>query len=189
MARDTTEVLLGPGYMFTAPDGEAMPTLVADEIASDDPGGNWEDVGYSEDGWNLVFDSTYEYFTPAEEVDPVNTIKTAQEVHFRGVAAQFSVENIKIAMGGGTITPDVGPPTRQTYTPPSTDGFEYISVLFRTTGPATGGLVRDIFIPRVISVSSVDIPHTKGANASSVGIDVRAVKKSGSDLFTINELT
>lgn len=189
MARDTQEVLLGPGYMYTAADGEAAPVFTGGEIEDSAPGGNWVDVGYSEDGWNLVFDITFEYFTPAEETDPIATIKSAQEVHFRGIAAQFSLENLKLAIGGGTIATVVGPPARQTYTPPGTDDFDFISVLFRTTGPTAGGLARDIYIPRVVSVSSLDITHTKGANPSSVAIDVRAIKKTGSPLFTVNELT
>lgn len=189
MARDTTEVLLGPGYMYTAPDGEAAPTFSGGETEATSPGGNWVDVGYSEDGWNLVFDISFEFFTPAEETDPIATLKASQEVHFRGVAAQFSMENLKLAMGGGTIA-TAATPDRKTYTPPATTDFDYFAMLFRTTGiSSSGGLARDIFIPRVVSVSSLDIPHTKGANPSAVALDIQAIKKTGSDLFTIVELT
>lgn len=188
MARSTAEVLLGPGYFYTAPYGEAFPTFAGGETISSAPGGGWVDIGYSEDGWNLVADLTFEYFTPAEEVDPIATIKMAQEVHFRGVAAQFSLENLQVAMGGGAIATDVGPPATQTYTPPATDAFDFLTVLFRTKAPGTGK-VRDIQVPRVISVSSLDIPHMKGSSPSSVAIDVRALKETGSDTFSVYEMT
>jgi hypothetical protein len=188
MARDAAEVLLGPGYMYVAPYGEAFPTFAGGETISSAPGGNWADVGYSEDGWNLVADVTFEYFTPAEEVDPIAAIKVAQEIHFRGIAEQFSFENLQLALGGGTITPDAGPPAIQTYTPPASDEFNYYAVLFRTKAPGTDK-VRDIQIPRLISVSSLDVPHTKGANPSALAIDVRALKESGVDVFTAVELT
>lgn len=188
MPRTTAEVLLGPGYFYTAPFGEAFPTFSAPDTVDTLPGGNWVDAGYSEDGWNLVADLTYEYFTPAEEIDPIAVIKMAQEIHFRGVAAQFSVENLQLALGGGTIASDAGPPTTQTYTPPASDEFDYWTVLFRTAAPGTGK-VRDIRIPKLISVSSLDIPHTKGASPSSIAIDVRAMKDAGVDVFSVYEMT
>jgi hypothetical protein len=188
MSRSTAEVLLGPGYFYFAPYGEAFPTFAVPDTVDTLPGGNWVDAGYSEDGWNLVADLTYEYFTPAEEIDPIATIKMAQEVHFRGIAAQFSLENLQFALGGGSIAADAGPPATQTYTPPASDEYDFNAVLFRTKAPGTGK-VRDIQIPRLISVSSLDIPHTKGASPSSVAIDVRALKESGVDVFSIYEMT
>ena len=187
MAKDTTQVLLGPGTFYVAAvvAGVAEPAPADPTVA---PGVDWEDIGYSTDGWNLVNDLTYEFFTPAEEVDPIATLKSAQECHFLGIAAQFSLDNLKIALGGGTITTDAGPPATQTYVPPSSTGYDRFSVLFRTAAPGTAK-IRDIYVPFVISMSSVDIPHTKGANPSVVAIDMRALKVTGDDLFTIVETT
>lgn len=187
MAKDTTEVLLGPGTMYIAPEGEAFPADPSTAVA-----GNWEDIGYSESGWNLVGDLTYEFFTPAEEVDPIVTLKTAQEIHVRGVAAQFSLENLAIALGGGTVSTDVGPPATKSYAPPASDVFDSFAVLFRTKAPESSpGATdtRDITISKAISVSSVDISHTKGATPSMVAVDLRALKKTGVDTFNIVETT
>lgn len=187
MARDTAEILLGPGEMYAAPVGEAAPVNPTTAVA-----GNWDDVGYSEDGWNLVFDLTYEFFTPAELSDPVATLKTAQEGHLRGVTAQGSLENLQLALGGGTIATDAGPPATKTYTAPGTTGYDSFSLLFRGNAPEiSAGVygVRDVYVPRAVSVSSVDMPSTKGANPSSIGLDFRFVKETGSDLFTITDTT
>ncbi len=187
MSRSTAEVLLGPGTFYTAPSGEAFP---ADPTIT--PGGNWTDPGYSDDGWNLVADLTYEFFTPAEEIDPIATIKMAQEIHVRGLVVQFTLDNLKLALGGGSIVTDAGPPEIQTYTPPASDAFAFIAALFRTKAPESSpGATdtRDVQIARVLSVSSLDIPHTKGANPSAVALDFRAIKESGSDIFEIVETT
>ncbi len=190
MARETTEVLMGPGYFYMAPFGEAAPSLGVSDVISTDPAGSWEDIGYSEDGWSLVADVTIEYFTPAEEVDPIAAIKTAQEVHMRGVAIQFSLDNLKLFMGGGDISTDAGPPAIQTFTPAASDAFDFYAVLFRTWAPGgANDKVRDIYIPRVLSVSSLDISHMKGASPSSLAVDVRALKSTGVDIFTIVEMT
>lgn len=169
--------------MYIAPDGTAAPTLTITDTVDTSPGGTYVDIGYSEDGWSWVYDATYSSWTPAELVDPLVFVKDGQEAHFRGVAAQFSLENIKTAVGGGTIVSAGG---ISTYTPPETTGFDYFTALFRTTAPS--GLARDIWIPRAISVSSADVPHTKGANPSLLGIDLQAVKVTGSPIFEIKEV-
>ena len=187
MAKNTAEVLLGVGTLYTAPEATAFP---ADPNTA--PIAPWEDIGYSEDGWNLVADLTYEYFTPAEEVDPIATLKAGQEAHIRGVAAQFSLENLKLALGGGTITTQVGPPATKTYTAPGTTAFDAFALLFRTRAPESSpGAIdyRDIQVPKAVSASSVDIPHQKGANPSVIAVDFRLLKRTGEDLFTVIETT
>lgn len=187
MAQSTAEVLLGPGRLHTADEGEAFPTDPSTAVA-----GTFEDIGYSEDGWNIVADVTYEFFTPAEEADPIATLKTEQEAHIRGVAAQFSLENLKLALGGGTISTAVGPPATKTYVAPASTGFDTFTLLFRTKAPESAPAAvdtRDTQVPKAVSASSVDIPHTKGANPSVVAVDFRILKKTGSDLFTIIETT
>lgn len=187
MARETASVLLGPGYFYTAPNPEAFPTLSASDTYDEDPGGNWADVGYSENGWNLVADVSFEFWTPAELVDPIAVIKNSQEIHIRGVAAQFTLETLQIALGGGSVVTAAGPPATKTFTPPESDEFDYFSALMRTRAPS--GFVRDTRVTRAISVSSVDIPHNKGANPSLVAVDMRAMKEGANPIFDIVEVT
>lgn len=200
MARVEEAVLIGTGYMYMAAwaAGAAepyTPIIGADTLVTD-PAGNWEDIGFSEEGWNLVAENEYGFWTPAELVDPIATVKDSQTLKFRGVAAQFSLENLKIALGGGTITIET-PGTLGTiaaihkYVPPASTNFEFFSVLFRV---ATEGVneesseqnVRDFYIPKVISMATVDVQHNKGANPSLLGIEVQAVKPSG-DIFEVYE--
>jgi hypothetical protein len=169
--------------------------LPADTVTSD-PAANWVDVGYSEDGWNFLAESEYGFWTPAELVDPTTTVKDSQTIRFRGVAAQFSLENLLIAMGGGTISIEsAGTPGTvaaiHKYVPPGTTSFEFFSVLFRveTEGTNEGSLesnVRDFYVPKCISVMSLDVPHTKGANPSLAAIELQAVKPAG-DIFEVVE--
>lgn len=110
--------------------------------------------------------------------------------------AQFSLENLQIALGGGTITQDsAGTPATtpglRHYDPPATAGFSYFSALFVTqknddNDSTSQACVRHTYIPLVVSVAEVEIPHTKGANPSLMGIELRAIKGSG-NLFRIDE--
>ena len=62
----------------------------------------WDQVGYSEDGWTLEVDKTFEDVMVAEELDPIKTLKSAQEVRLTGELAQASLTNFQVAMGGGS---------------------------------------------------------------------------------------
>ena len=142
MPRTEEAVHIGPGYMYvaawTAGVAEVYTEIIGADDVTTDPGGNWVDVGYSEDGWNLVAENDYGFWTPAELVDPIATVKNEQTLKFRGVAAQFSLENLKIALGGGTISIETAGTLGSAaaihkYGPPGSTAFEYFSVLFRVT--------------------------------------------------------
>lgn len=201
MARNANEVLLGPGYFYVAPatasTPEAAPTFDENFTLSTDPAGNWEDVGYSEDGWSIIGSNEFSFWTPAELVDPVATVKDSAEYALRGVMAQFSLENLQIALAGGTITVDSAgvadtTPGLRHYDPPGTAEFSYFSALFVTqknddNDTTSEPAVRMTYIPFVVSVAEVEIPHTKGANPSLMGVELRAIKRSGYNIFRIDE--
>src|SRR5882672_7475617 len=98
MARTTTEVLIGPGTLYLADVATAFP---ADPSAA--PAGAWADIGYSEDGWAFSVNRTIDPSAVAEELDDIDVLQSARNIHVMGSAAQASIENFKTAMGGGTI--------------------------------------------------------------------------------------
>jgi hypothetical protein len=200
VARVEEQVLLGPGYFYvaahTAGAAEAAPTFDENMTLTTAPGGNWEDVGYSEDGWALAGSSEFSFWTPAELVDPVATIKDAAEYHMRGVLAQFTLENLQLALSGGDITVDSAgtastTPGLRHYEPPASAGFTYFSALFisqsyGTNFTTTEACVRMTYLPSIISVAEAEIPHTKGANPSLIGVDLQALRR-GASPFRIDE--
>lgn len=201
MARNENEVLLGPGYFYIAPATATVPepevTFTSALTLSDDPGGNWQDVGYSEDGWSLVGSNEFSFWTPAELADPIATVKDSAEYMLRGVMAQFSLENLQIALAGGLITEDTAgvadtSPTLRHYDPPSSTEFSYFSALFITqknddNKTSSELCIRHTYVPFVVSVSEIEIPHTKGANPSLVGVELKAIKRATENIFRIDE--
>lgn len=202
MPRDAEAVLIGPGYFYVAEHTvgvpEAKPTMTTADVITTDPAGNWVDVGYTEEGWNLVLETEMSFWMPAELVDFIASSKDSQTVTFRGVMAQFTLETLITALGGGSIAIDTAgvyqtSPELRTYTPPASDEFARISALFRTKAPLVGDIsaeqnIRDIYIPQVISITTADIPHNKGAdNPSLVAVELRGLKMTGLDVFEISE--
>lgn len=182
MARDTTEVLIGTGTLYIAPEGTAFP---ADPTVA--PDAAFEDVGYSEEGWSFNVDRELEDVEVAEEIDPIDVLQTSREIHLVGAAVQASLENLRTALGGGTITTAAGPPATKTLVPAATDSLEKKAVLFR--GKAPGGFDRDIQMPHVVSAAAVELAHRKAPDKSQIAMDFRVLKETGDDIFTIIEVT
>ncbi len=133
------EVMIGPGYFYIAPHTggvpEPAPAMAVATVITDAPGGNWIDVGFSEDGWNFAGQNVFSFWTPAELVDPVATVKDSAEYHMRGVMAQFSLENLQTALSGGTIVIDTAgvsmtSPELRSYTPSGSADYDFVSALF-----------------------------------------------------------
>ena len=162
------EVLVGTGVLY-----------VADRAASglaypgDDGSGNWQavstasaawrDIGYSEDGWTLEMDRTFEDILVAEEVDPIKTIKTAQEARLMGELSQASLANLSVAMGqiDSYVSEDDSDFAAgyDVVKAPITDSFSEMAALLIAEGPA--GADRHVQMPRVVSVGAFSMQHAK----------------------------
>lgn len=188
MARTKTEVLVGAGTLYTAPVGEAFPADPQTAVA-----GQWEDIGYSEDGWAFAADFTVEDVVVAEEVDPLFVFKTGQNLRFLGTIAQASLANFAVAMGGGTITPTVGPPALDTYAPPAADVYNAKALLFRTKAPGfvsgTNEIYRDIQIQEAVNVGAFEMRHSKAPAIASIGIEFRILVPATGDTFNVVDTT
>ena len=199
-----SEVIVGTGVLYVAAianDGNTSGDYVAfpggdGSGAWASPAAGWVDVGYSEDGWTLEMDKTFEDIMVAEEIDPIATFKTAQEVRLTGELAQASQANIQIALGGGTLTTGDGSNGIETgfnmIQPPSTDDFDEKSLLLIVDGPA--GADRHVQIPRAINVGAFSMAHQKAPQKVVIATEfkVLAPKQSVSqfqELFRIVDNT
>jgi len=158
------EVLIGTGVLYLADrtSGVTFPTdnsgafQTASEASSE-----WRDIGYSEDGWTLEMDRTFEDILVAEEVDPIKTIKTAQEARLMGELSQASLKNLSIAMGqtDAYVDEDGFATNYDVVVSPITDAFSELAGFLVVEGPA--GADRQIHMPRMVSVGAFSMSHAK----------------------------
>lgn len=189
-----SEVIVGTGVLYVAAiandgnasgDYKAFPT---DDGANAwaDPASHWLDVGYSEDGWTLEMDKTFEDIMVAEEIDPIATFKTAQEVRLTGELAQASQANIQVALGGGTITTGDGSngyvSGYNAILPPSTDDFDEKSLLLIVDGPA--GADRHVEIPRAVNVGAFSMAHQKAPQKVVIATEFKVLKPKSVAQYT-----
>lgn len=160
------EVLIGTGVLYVGdranvafPTDDGAGAFQTPAVAS----ANWRDIGYSEDGWTLEMDRTFEDILVAEEVDPIKTIKTAQEARLMGELSQASLKNLSIAMGQLDTYVDEDSTLFTTdydvIKAPITDSFSELAGLLIVEGPA--GADRQIHMPRMVSVGAFSMSHAK----------------------------
>jgi len=168
------EVLIGTGVLYVGdranvafPGDDGAGAFETPAVAS----ANWRDIGYSEDGWTLEMDRTFEDILVAEEVDPIKTIKTAQEARLMGELSQASLQNLSIAMGQTDAYVDEDATTDgdsadtglaagyDVVFAPITDSYSELSGLLIVEGPA--GADRHVEMPRMVSVGAFSMSHAK----------------------------
>ena len=169
-----SEVLIGTGVLYIKDASTSNLSFTGNTSDNfDNPTGMtvaWDQVGYSEDGWTLEVDKTFEDVMVAEELDPIKTLKSAQEVRLTGELAQASLDNFKIAMGGGNRQTDEigaglngGAGTSQsgyhTFKPPTSDTFTEFALILHADGQA--GSDRQFWMPRTVNTGSFAMAHQK----------------------------
>lgn len=188
MARTVDEIVVGPGTLYTAPLGEAFPTNPATA-----PAGNWAEIGYSENGWSIEADKTFEDVFVAEEIDPVATFKTAQLIRIVGEMAQISLVNLQLAFGGGTISVDDPAVGFDTYTPPASDAFAELAVLLRTKAAPgvteSPNWMRDWQFPRAVAAGAISQQLTKAPQKALLATEFRALVPSTGSIFSVVDET
>ena len=182
MAQSISEVILGTGNLFVASETDVNAgTATFPSTPADTPSASyWDNIGYSEGGVSLEYDKTFEDILVAEEVDPIKTIKTAQEVRITGELAQASLRSLKFAMAGGTTTADTPSSGYTTLVPPTTDAFEEKSLLLRVNAPghdeAGTAKVRDIQVPRAVNIGAFSLVHAKAPQKVTITIEYKVLK-------------
>ena len=159
------EVLIGTGVLYVADRTGQNLAFPADNSGTFQTAAEasalWRDIGYSEDGWTLEMDRTFEDILVAEEVDPIKTIKTAQEARLMGELSQASLKNLSIAMGqtDAYVDQDGFATDYDVVVSPITDSFSELAGFLVVEGPA--GADRQIHMPRMVSVGAFSMSHAK----------------------------
>jgi len=173
------EVLIGTGVLYIKDRSTSSLAFPGDSTGAwEDPTGMavpWGEVGYSEDGWTLEVDKTFEDVMVAEELDPIKSLKSAQEVRLTGEMAQASLDNLAIAMGGGVIAEDSVNYASgyYKYVPPVTDGFTEYALVLHTDGKA--GSDRQFHIPRAVNIGSFSMAHQKAPQKVTLATEFKVL--------------
>jgi hypothetical protein len=172
MPRDSAQVKIGPGRLFSAPLGTAEPTDLATAWAA-----AWIDIGYTESGHTFNFSFTAEDITVAEELDPIRVVPTGRAGSVDLSMAQITLNNLKRAFNGGTITVGAGG-TFSTYEPPEPSA-QVRSMLGWESDDAQERLVWR----QVIQTGNIAIPRGKAPAKTLIPVSFKLEKPTGATPF------
>lgn len=171
---DTTKVIVGEAYMYTAPASTTMPADTVAEGAS--WGGSWTYVGGTEEGVTLTHSADTNEIRIEEVSLPVRIIKTSTTFSLTASLSEDTVETMKLAYSGATITTTaagVSQPGKKTLV--LSDVFTELAVGFEATN--SFGFWRRVYVPRILSMASVGTPYRRAAGARVYPIEFRAICK------------
>lgn len=153
-------VVVGQAAAHIGPADEPMPANNVEVFG--DWGGNWKRPGGTEDGWKLTGQQSKNEHRIEEQASAVMQSLESRTIGIAAALAEDTLESIKFAFGGGTITTTVGvgglPTIKEFRLSDNIDEFA-IGLDMQTVGGAT----RRIYIPRVTAGESIDVAFRRAA--------------------------
>lgn len=168
MPKNTQEVIVGVGTLYLAPENEPAPGDDAN------PGANWVNPGYTDEGLSLNYDKDIVEHFVEEETDPVLTLINRTDLRVMVSLAQDTLENIKYSYGGGQITTQaaaLGVIGKKTYK--FSTKYDVLALLVEGVNPS--GFYRRIYIPRVMAVGTVETPYRRADGKRVYPCEFRAM--------------
>lgn len=168
---DPLAVRVGPGWLYIAPLASTEPA----DLTAVWPVA-WTPLGYTDEGSNFVFESSFEDVVVAEELDPIEIVQTARTATVNFALAEVTAANMQRAFNGGDIVTAAGvvsfePPDSSEVPTPVMLGWE-----------SADGLERWVF-RRTIQVGTVDIARKRAPDKATLPMSFRCTKPAGAATF------
>lgn len=173
-----TNLALGPGKLYIAPLGTAVPASLDDlwVVA-------WTLLGYTNDGSAQSYAPAYDDVTVAEELEPIDSIATGRTISVSFTLAELTAKNLKAAFNGGivTYTAAAGAITRAftKFEPPDLGVETHVMIGFEAEDTLERIIWRD-----TKQVGTVEIARRKGADKGGIPAEFRAFKPVTGSVFT-----
>lgn len=166
------QVKLGPGRLWIAPVGTAVPTSAS---AALDPA-YWA-LGYTEEGTTITIEYTAEAIEVAEELDPIDYVNTARSVKLAVSAAQVTRKRLAVAVSLGAEYVD----NAAVLDMPAADAPQVgVAIVWDSAETATGNSENiRWFFPKVLPAGAIEIARQKAPNKALLPLEFNAVKITG----------
>ena len=172
---DQSQVIAGPGLIYLAPLGTALPTLTG---AAPVWGAGWYQAGYTDAGIDAIYTPTIKEIYVDEQAAPVLDILEKEKFVVQAHLAEANLVNLQSAISASTLT------TSPLQIQGGSDPLVYTMV--GVQGPAPNGNIRVILMQKAITTVAVSMKITrKDKVVFPVSWDARQI--SGTWLFQITD--
>lgn len=182
MPVDATNVVAGYAVAFTAPVGTAFPAQ--DIPANQGVGGvltdwsaPWVNIGATQEGVTFGVVENSNDIPIEEQSTPALVTITSMDISVAVVLSEDTLETLKLAYGGGTITTtaaatgQIGKKVLALADPSS--GVSQLALGF--DAPNKQGFYRRVQIPRVLAVANVQTAYRRAADSRRYAVTFRAI--------------
>lgn len=101
---DSANVIVGYGFLYTAPAGTALPSLVSQPTSSTWTSAGFTEVGFTDDGVTLTYTPTFKNIDVDESMSPVQIILIGEKVEVSVKLAEATLLNLQSSIAGSTLT-------------------------------------------------------------------------------------
>lgn len=155
----TPNIMQDPGFLYLAPTATAFPSGVSTGSKfSDAPSVTFVEVGATEDGTKFKYAPSIEAVSVAEFLDPVLWRTVSREGSMAFNLADFTLQNLKRAMNGGTISTigGSGATLVSEYVPPTLGAEVRLALMWESQDSTMR-----IFFYKTINVADVEAAFAK----------------------------
>ena len=160
MAVTATNLIQGPASLYVGDFGETEP---ADTAVASAPGGDWTDMGGTQDGVRLIINQEYTELEVDQVVDVPGRRLTKRDVQVATNLAEPTLDNLTYVLNGGAVTSGgTGGTAYEAYDPAMDNSATqptYHALLL--DGWAPNGKQRRVIVRKVLSVESVESAYKK----------------------------
>lgn len=159
MATTVSNLVLGPANLYVADFGASETTLVTLSSLGTAPTGTWRDVGATTDGVTLTIEQEYTELEADQVIDVAGSRLVKRGFKVETNLAELTMENLKTALNGGTITTGTGV---QTYSPiinATSAEPTYLALII--DGIAPNGKPRRIIVRKALSLEGTELAYNK----------------------------
>lgn len=165
----TTNVDMGPGYLYVAAIGTTEPADCSTALPS-----AWYTVGYTESGSAFSNEITTEDIEVAEELEPIDVRETKRLVTVEWETAEVTRRNLALAMNAGAGAPN----SAASIEPPALGSSVYVMLAWDSMLTPDATNIRRLF-RRCKNTSNIQIQNRKAPQKALIPMTFRCVKPTG----------
>lgn len=173
-----------PGYLWHAPAGTAFPVnggTAAGSKFTDSPSVTFIEIGATEDGHRFRYAPSIEPVTVAEFLDPVKWRTVSREGSFSFNLADYTINNLKRALNGGTVSATGSGATQVNKLTPPGLGNETRAALMWESADAT----MRIFMYSTVNVAEMETAFAKAPAIAVLPCEFRFELDASGNIFDV----
>lgn len=161
MAVTMTNLIMGPATLYSGVFGAAEPT---DATVTAAPATSaWTDAGGTLGGLKFLINQTYTPLNVDQVVDVAGRRLTARDIQVQTSMAEATLQNLALALNGGTVVTAAGQNTYDPAAAISATQPAYNALLFDGWGP--NQFRRRVIVRKVLSTASVDMEYAEATQS------------------------